>query len=239
MNTVSNEKNIQQQYYSDTASDYNSMHIDDEEHMFALNFLTSMLGIYNINSILDIGSGTGRALSHLKEQRPELRIVGIEPVEKLRGIGHTTGLSTDELINGDATQLNFKDGEFDLVCEFGVLHHIKSPEIAVAEMLRVFKKGIFVSDSNNFGQGSLASRSMKQFFNFFGLWKVIDLIKTKGKGYNFTEGDGLSYSYSVFSNYKQIKNKCKTIHLVNTRDGAENPYRTASHVALLAIKNSL
>ncbi len=99
MDKAPDEKIIQQKYYSDTASDYNLMHIDDEEHMFALNFLTSILDTYNINSILDIGSGTGRALLHLKKHRPELRIAGIEPVEELRKIGHTAGLSADELIN--------------------------------------------------------------------------------------------------------------------------------------------
>ena len=62
------------------------------------------------------------------------------------------------------------------------------------------------------------------------------IVKTKGKGYTISEGDGLAYSYSVFNSYKQIKAKCRSIHLLNTQDGLINPYRTASHVALLGIK---
>ena len=77
---------------------------------------------------------------------------------------------------------------------------------------------------------------MKQLINGIGLWAMANLVKTKGKGYTISEGDGLAYSYSVFNNYNQIKKKCKRIHLLNTVDGAWNFYRTASHVALLRVK---
>lgn len=235
--TSSSEVEIQRSYYTKNASDYDSMHLDsNDEHFFALSFLAGVVDYLGITSILDIGSGTGRALQYLKTRCPELRIVGVEPVSALREIGYSKGLSESQLIDGDATKLDFADGEFDLVCEFGVLHHIKRPELAVAEMLRTSRKAVFISDSNNFGQGSLAGRSIKQLFNFLGLWKIADLIKTRGTGYTISEGDGLAYSYSVFNNYKQIREQCCSVHLLNTRDGSINPYRSASHVALLGIK---
>lgn len=228
---------IQKQYYTTTASQYDTMHIGKgDEHFFSLSFLLGVLDFLDVRSILDVGSGTGRALRFLKEHCPEIKIVGIEPVEALREIGYANGLSKHELIDGDATQLNFDDGAFDLVCEFGVLHHIRKPELAVKEMLRVADKAIFISDSNNFGQGTWLSRSAKQVFNFVGMWKIIDLIKTKGKGYSITEGDGLAYSYSVFNNYKLIKAHCRRIHILNTIGNGINPYKTAGHLALLGIK---
>lgn len=198
--------------------------------------MAGAIGYLGIRSVLDIGSGTGRAIQYLKKLHPELRVVGIEPVKELREIGYKKGLSEDELIDGDATNLGFNRGDFDLVCEFGVLHHIKDPSFAVAEMLRVSGKAIFISDSNNFGQGSIASRALKQAINRIGLWKFADLIKTRGKGYTITEGDGLAYSYSVFNNYEKIGNECRSVHLLNTKDGHIDPYKTASHVALLGIK---
>lgn len=109
-------------------------------------------------------------------------------------MGYNNGIGKEELIDGDALSLQFGDGHFDLVCEFGVLHHIKTPARAVAEMLRVSKKAIFISDSNNFGQGAYIGRSFKQALNLFGLWPIVDLIKTKGRGYTISEGDGLAYS---------------------------------------------
>jgi ubiquinone/menaquinone biosynthesis C-methylase UbiE len=235
---TTNDIEKQRRYYAETANIYDTMHVNeqDNEHVFALSFLIAALDYLKIKSILDIGSGTGRALCHLKKLRPELQLVGIEPVKELREVGYSKGLSELELIDGDVNKLQFDRGQFDLVCEFGVLHHLRKPEQAITEMLRVSNKAIFISDSNNFGQGSFTARTLKQLINTLGLWNLFDLIKTRGKGYTISEGDGLGYSYSVFNNYKQIQEQCKNIHLLNTKDGQINPYATASHIALLGIK---
>ncbi|MEW6602153.1 MAG: methyltransferase domain-containing protein [Nitrospirota bacterium] len=231
------EREIQQKYYSETAETYNLWHVNEhDEHAFALSFLASVVDFLGIKTILDVGAGTGRAVLYIKQKRPEISVIGIEPVKDLRSIGHKSGLSEHELVEGDGTKLKFCDNAFDLVSAFGILHHIKHPEVVVREMLRVGKKAIFISDSNNFGQGSFLSRSMKQFINLIGLWKMADLVKTRGKGYMLSEGDGLSYSYSVFNNYRQIRHGCKRVHILNTMDANINPYRSAAHVALLGIK---
>ncbi len=235
---MASDAEIQQRYYAESAHKYNEMHDDEDgEHYFALSLLVATVDFFGIESILDLGSGTGRAVAYVKKNRPGIKIVGIEPVKELREIGYQNGISPEELIEGDALKLAFRDGEFDMVCEFGVLHHVKTPEVMVAEMLRVAKKVIYISDANNFGQGSFATRTVKQLLNFFRLWKLADLIRTKGKGYTLSAEDGLAYSYSVFNNYKQIEEQCSRISLLNTRDGRVNPYRTASHVALLGVKN--
>ena len=62
------------------------------------------------------------------------------------------------------------------------------------------------------------------------------MIKTKGKGYTLSEGDGLAYSYSVFNNYNLIKKKCRKVHLLNKQNGGHNLYKTSSHIALFGIK---
>lgn len=233
----SGEAEIQRAYYSRTAKDYDAMHVSrNDEHQFALSFLLSVLDFYGVRSILDIGSGTGRVPAYIKTVRPDIKIAGVEPVKELREIGHQKGLLDDELIEGDATKLQFETGQFDLVSAFGALHHINHPRLAVSEMLRVARKAIFISDANNFGQGTLFMRALKQAINSFGLWKVADLIKTKGRGYMVSEGDGIAHSYSVFNNYAEIKKECAVIHLLNTIDGGPNLYRTASHIALLGLK---
>lgn len=233
----SREVQIQKQYYAETAHHYNEMHVNEkDEHFFALSFMVSTFEQLEIRSILDIGSGTGRAIRYVQQKCPDIRMMGIEPVNKLREIGYSQGISEEQLADGDANDLQFTDKEFDLVCEFGMLHHVRTPKKVISEMLRVGNKAIFISDVNNFGQGSLLSRTVKQIINAFGIWKLADLIKTKGKGYTISEGDGLGYSYSVFNNYKQIRSQCERIHFLNTNDGSFNLYRSASHVALLAIK---
>ena len=133
-----------------------------------------------------------------------MSVVGIEPSAELRKVGYSKGLSETELVDGDAMRLAFSDASFDLVCEFGALHHIPLPSRAVSEMLRVSRTSIFISDCNNFGLGSAFSRSLKQAINSVRLWPFVDWVKTKGKRYTISEGDGLAYSYSVFNDYKQI-----------------------------------
>ncbi len=208
----------------------------EESTISRLRFMLSMIGFIEIRSVLDIGSGTGRALLELRRACPDLRILGIEPSPELREIGYSKGLSEAELVDGDAQQLVFEDGAFDLVCEFGALHHIPKPQRAVSEMLRVASKAIFISDCNNFGQGGLLIRTVKQTLRALGLWPVADFLKTRGKGYLVSEGDGLAYSYSIFSDYRQISRRCKRVHLLNTRPAGVNLYRSAATVALLGIK---
>jgi ubiquinone/menaquinone biosynthesis C-methylase UbiE len=228
---------VQRAYYADTAHQYDEMHVrEKDEHGFALQFMISVLEHFDIRSILDIGSGTGRALMRIREKAPNVSFVGVEPSSELRSIGYGKGLLDTQLIDGDGMNLAFADGSFDLACEFGALHHISKPSRVVSEMLRVARKVIFISDSNNFGQGGRVSRLIKQTINAVGLWPLANLIKTKGKGYSISEGDGLAYSYSVFNDYKQIARRCQSVHMLNTMNGEANLYRTASHVALLGIK---
>jgi ubiquinone/menaquinone biosynthesis C-methylase UbiE len=228
---------IQRDYYRDTSHRFDDMHLSSKgEHDFALAFMMSMIDFLEIGSVLDVGAGTGRALIPIKKMYPDLTILGVEPSSAQREMGHAKGLSNQELIDGDAQQLAQNDGSFDLVCEFGALHHMKDPAKAVSEMLRVANKAVFISDSNNLGQGSFPSRTVKQLLRSLRLWPLADFIKTRGKGYTFSDGDGLFYSYSVFNNYPEIVRNCKSVHLLNTAPAGANFYRSAPHVALLGIK---
>ncbi len=229
---------MQSDYYSRTATQYDHSHIHPgkDEHSIALHFLSAIITMYSVETILDVGAGTGRTIEFVTKYHPEIKIIGIEPVSELREIGYKKGISSLQLMDGNGNNIHFNNGEFDLVCEFGVLHHVPKPSIMVSEMLRVANKYIFISDSNNFGQGTFISRTLKQSLRIFRLWNIYNFIRTKGKGYHITEGDGLFYSYSVFNNYKQISSYCKKIHLLNTSDGKYNFYKTASHVALFGIK---
>jgi ubiquinone/menaquinone biosynthesis C-methylase UbiE len=227
---------IQRAYYAATAQRYDDMHGSETQNSLGLAFFLAVIDHLQVESVLDIGSGTGFVLRKLKEVRPGIAVLGIEPSSELREIGYEKGLLESELIEGDAMNLGLQTGSFDLVCEFAALHHIPKPSKAVSEMLRVARKAVFIADCNNFGQGSGLSRFLKQAINAVGLWRTADLIKTKGKGYTISEGDGLAYSYSVFDDYKQIAKACKAVHLLNNEGWGPNLYRTASSVSLVGIK---
>src|SRR5579859_6689214 len=143
-----NEIALQRAYYERRASVFDSENIQEgDEHFFALGIMVGLLDYLRVQTILDVGAGTGRAETYLRQTRPDIRIVGVEPSLQQREIGHQKGLPPDSLVAGDGTELHFADKSFDLVCEFGVLHHIKHPEQAIAEMLRVAKTAVFISDS--------------------------------------------------------------------------------------------
>jgi len=227
---------LQRAYYASTAAAYDDAHIDAAEHRLGLQIMLAAIRHYGFSSVLDVGSGTGRALTFLKSELPAVRVVGIEPSPELRAIGHGKGLTDGELQDGDALRLPFDDGAFDLVCEFSALHHIADPARAVSEMLRVARLGVFISDTNNFGHGAPVVRLLKQVVNAVGLWPLADWIKTGGRGYSTSAGDGVAYSYSVFNDWPEIRRQCQTVHVVNTDGAGINPYRTAAHVAVLGLK---
>jgi SAM-dependent methyltransferase len=229
------EVQIQRERYARIAEEYEEVH-KDHEHVVAFALLDGMLSYLQAASILDVGAGTGRTLRALSSRRPELRLMGVEPVAELRAVGHRNGVPPASLIDGNGYALPFQDREFDVVCEFGVLHHVREPERMVDEMLRVARLAIFVSDMNNFGGGRPSVRYVKRLLRSVGLWKAANYIKTGGKGYSITRGDGLFYSYSVFESLPRIKNRCGAVHMMNTLPAGNDFYKTAEHVAIVGIK---
>jgi ubiquinone/menaquinone biosynthesis C-methylase UbiE len=221
---MTKEIEIQRQYYSQTASAYDEMHLEqDHQHILALHLLASYIEFYQIRTVLDVGAGTGRTVLWLKNRFPDLIVKGIEPVTALREQGYAKGIPPEDLIDGDAYQLPFPENSFDLVCEFAVLHHVREPEKMIREMSRVASKMVGISDCNFLGQGSLALRLLKYIIFSLGLWSVADWIKTKGKGYTISEGDGLAYSYSVYQSLQTLHRFWKTLR-INSTGGVSDTY---------------
>ena len=229
------ERRIQRDRYAQIAAHYEEVH-SDHEHVVALGLLEGMLGYLGATSLLDVGAGTGRTIRLLRAARPDLRLMGVEPVAELRAVGHQAGIPSSDLIDGDGYQLAFPDGAFDVVCEFGMLHHVREPNRVVAEMLRVALKAVFISDMNNFGGGSPAARLAKQTLHGLGLWGLTNYLKTGGKGYSISAGDGLFYSYSVFDSVDLLKQHCRVVHMMNTLPAGSDLYRTANHLAVMGVK---
>jgi ubiquinone/menaquinone biosynthesis C-methylase UbiE len=226
---------LQRRYYASTAAAYDAMHVcGTDEHFFALSWLSALIKLYKFGSVLDAGSGTGRCLRFLKEEKLPVTLVGVEPVAELREIGQRNGLSETELIDGDVLALPFKDGSVDVVCSFGVLHHIKDHKRAVSEMCRIARRAVFISDSNNFGQGGRMGRTVKQFIHLSGFWKAFDMIRTKGKGYHYSDGDGVFYSYSIFDDVPVLRRGFHDLHFLSTAPSGASLYRTAPQVAIFA-----
>jgi SAM-dependent methyltransferase len=152
----------------------------------------------------------------------------------LRESGYAKGLSLSELTHGDALALEFADDSFDVVCAFGVLHHIGDHRRAVSKMRRVAKHAVFNSDANNFGQGGALNRAIKQCLHALGLWKLFGYASSGFKAYHFSEGDGIIYSYSLHSDVRKIRSKFPAVFYMNTRPSGSNLYRPTQTIAIFA-----
>ncbi len=233
---------IQRRYYTDTAAHFDSMHDHEGATDTSITkYVFAFLRMLEARSVLDVGTATGRGLRDFKRALPDLLVCGVEPVDALirKGVqdGNTANIS---IICGSGDALPFPDRSFDVVCEFATLHHVADPNAVVKEMMRVARKAVIICDSNRFGQGSRPARLVKLALYKTGLWKVFDYLRTGGKGYRITDGDGLSYSYSIYDSFDLIAQWAGRIILIPSGEvrhtGWLHPLLTSTGVLLCAIK---
>ena len=228
----------QRAYYQATAASYNERHVgEQDEHGLALELLVMLARHHGVaGSFLDVGAGTSRAMKALATAFPQARVQGIEPVAELRQQAEIqNGISSLDLREGDALQLPFADDSFDWVVETGVLHHIRHWPKALAEMVRVSRYGVLISDTNNIGQGSPRTRKLKKLIKMLGLWNAFVWLQTKGKMSKWSEGDGVYYSFCAFDVLPLLRGKFGQVQVMNTQGSGEAELLgTVSHVAIVA-----
>jgi len=232
----------QRKYYTETASRYDAMHaheaVDDDACM---QLVFSVLRTLDVRSLLDVGSATGRGLPRLAEGLPKTLICGVEPVEALVRQGISSGVNQGlPLLQASGDALPFADKSFDAVCEFGILHHVPDPARVIQEMLRVARHVVVISDTNRFGQGTLPLRIIKLLLYKLNLWNAFDFLRTRGKGYQVSEGDGVFYSYSVYDNYDQIRRWAERVDLFSIGETRSSnwfrPLLTSGKVLIIAVR---
>lgn len=94
--------------------------------------------------VLDVGCGGGRFALRLAERFPEIDVVGLDrsPEQIDRAQRRGVGLSERvHFVEGDATDMPFTDGEFDLVYSLGSLKHWPDRSKGLRECVRVLRPG--------------------------------------------------------------------------------------------------
>ncbi|MBW4496719.1 MAG: class I SAM-dependent methyltransferase [Oscillatoria princeps RMCB-10] len=234
-------QDIQLQYYRNTAYDYTQSHVhENDEHFTAMRLICCLCSQIELTSILDTGCGTGRGVNYFKNHFPQCRAIGNDISADLLTVATSQyQIHPEDLICCSSYELPFDDNSFDLVTEFGILHHVAEPDRVVSEMLRVARKAIFISDSNRFAQGGLLSRLAKLLLYKSGLWWPLRQMLNGGKRWNYSEGDGVYYSYSVFDSFKLIEASCQNVFAIPTiaaRGTAISPLIFAPHLLLCGFK---
>lgn len=111
--------------------------------------------------VLEVGAGTGLIMNGLLGTAN--KVVGVDISQGMLGKAADRGL---EVVQGSATDLPFKDQQFDLVYSFKVLAHVPAIQQALAEMTRVLRPG-----------GVLVA----EFYNRWSVRKVAKVIGGPGK----------------------------------------------------------
>ena len=88
---------------------------------------------------LDVGTGAGAFAIALAPFVAE--VVGVDVVAEALEEGRKRVPANVTLVEADAAALPFDPGSFDLVCTARTLHHVKRPELVLAEMNRVLRPG--------------------------------------------------------------------------------------------------
>ena len=94
-------------------------------------------------SILDVGCGDGRLAKVLMEARPDLRVTGVDVLER------EDCAIPMKVFDGET--LPFRDGEFDAVLFVDVLHHATDPFELLEEGVRVAKRFVAMKDHTRNG----------------------------------------------------------------------------------------
>jgi ubiquinone/menaquinone biosynthesis C-methylase UbiE len=100
------------------------------------------MGVRN-GSVLDVGTGSGRVVLRLAALNPELTIDAIDLSNSMLALARTNaarkGITNVRFHVGDAKQLPYDDGAFDLVVCHQLLHQLPDPAVALREIRRVTK----------------------------------------------------------------------------------------------------
>lgn len=108
------------------------------------NLLLKEIPIKPYEKILDIGCGTGFPLLKLAEMfGPQSKVYGIDPwsaaVKRLKKRIITRGYENVEIIEADASKIDFPDSTIDLITSNVGINNFENPPIVMNECFRILK----------------------------------------------------------------------------------------------------
>ncbi len=130
-------------WYGAVAGVYDGLMDRRDEVSCARETLMTLLGIRPHHKIIEVGVGTGKNLRFYHKARAD--VMGVDMSAKMLAIArekaHRLGMPQANLQLGDATALNFVDGEFDIGVLTYALSAIPENQKALSEVARVVKEG--------------------------------------------------------------------------------------------------
>jgi ubiquinone/menaquinone biosynthesis C-methylase UbiE len=101
--------------------------------------LDELLPVRGDERVLDVGAGTGAFAFAIAPRVRE--VIAVEIDEKLAERARADAPPNVEVVVGDGEQLPFESFTFDIAATLRTLHHTKRPELLVAELVRLTRRG--------------------------------------------------------------------------------------------------
>ncbi len=119
-----------------------------------------------VNSILDVGTGSGDFISVLTEVFPETQITGVDPdTESLKEA--TKKYPDVSFTEMSAEKLEFEDNSFDVASISMALHHLPDIQTALKEMQRVVKPCGWIIVNELFSDNLNQAQEVHKMFHHF------------------------------------------------------------------------
>jgi ubiquinone/menaquinone biosynthesis C-methylase UbiE len=127
------------------AERFNEAFFEDPMYSRILETMVGMVPQGDGRRALDLGCGTGNLIALLLERYPSMQVVGVDPSAGMREVSSKRfrGLPEVEIAAGNALDVPFPDGAFDLIVSSLALHHVPpegKPALA-KEIARVLQPG--------------------------------------------------------------------------------------------------
>ena len=168
--------------------------IQDE---YELKILRKISSIKNIDKALEIGCGNGNGTKLIKKYFKPKDIIAIDLDEQMIKIAQKRNKDTNVSYKiMDATKLSFPDNHFDVIFDFGIIHHISNWKDCIQELKRVLKPN---------GEIILEDLSIETFS--IGIGKLWRKIFNHPYDYMYTNSQFTQYMSEVgfeIKNYKEF-----------------------------------
>jgi len=137
MRRINDPRFVREQYADeDNLAARKSIYVD-AEGPDAREVAFSALAEARPRRVLEVGGGEGELAERIVTELGA-ELVGIDQSERMVEIQRSKGLDARV---GDAEQLPFADGEFDVAVAAWMLYHVPDPHRAIAELARVLRPG--------------------------------------------------------------------------------------------------
>ncbi|HSM47544.1 MAG TPA: methyltransferase domain-containing protein [Draconibacterium sp.] len=128
--------------------------------------LNTWFSEFKVNSILDVGAGSGDFIAVLKNVFPKARITGVDPDgESLKEATKKYPDCSFMEMNGE--HLEFADNSFDLASISMALHHLPDIQKALNEMQRVVKPGGWIIVNELFSNNLNHAQEVHKMYHHF------------------------------------------------------------------------